>query len=646
MTTARLRTAPLAFLIPAALVAFAQAPPQEDANLGESPERYAQVKVLEGDAIIHKGDGEETLALGTPIAEGDVVESRARGVLQLGDGTRIAFGPRTRFRIAALFADQAGTREVLLRLDYGRIRVRLGAQSEARVRIDTPSGTETLANRADATLEVGTDGTVRHRVHAGRSSFANEQGRVTVQAGERLTVYSGHDKLDRLNDFNTYDEDDFDHWAEPMLMVRRGESASRVPPEIRYYADDLDGHGRWTYVEEDSAWCWSPSGVAADWRPYTSGRWGAYAGGMTWIADEPWGYVTHHHGRWGWGASLGWYWIPGVYYSPAWVAWQSSDLYFGWAPLGYYNRPVSWGYGAWGGGGCWNVVNVNFVNQRNLRGRFHEDPRIIRTFNQGTGATTWTPGGPARSGGAGPWFRGRLMVTPSEFRDPAQIQRVATQRDLSRDRVTSYERAAQAATGRTILRREIAPERPATPGAAAPAPRGFEGGRPTVSQRPILRETPQGRSGSPAPSRSDGGSRPEGGRPTQTDRPMGREVPQERPNPAPRSEPARPGFERPRQEDRRPEPSQDRPRLEERRPDPPQRREAPPQERRPDPPQPRQEAPRQDYRPAPRQEPRPEPRQESRPAPRQESRPEPRQESRPAPSSRGEARPSRDNTPR
>ena len=60
---------------------------------------------------------------------------------------------------------------------------------------------------------------------------------------------------------------------------------------------------------------------------------------MTWVSPEPWGYVTYHHGRWGWTASIGWFWIPGVYYAPAWVAWQSDDAYFGWAPLGYDNAP-------------------------------------------------------------------------------------------------------------------------------------------------------------------------------------------------------------------------------------------------------------------------------------------------------------------
>ena len=46
----------LGLLVPAALVALAPGlraqAPEEEADLGESPERYAQVKVLEGEATI------------------------------------------------------------------------------------------------------------------------------------------------------------------------------------------------------------------------------------------------------------------------------------------------------------------------------------------------------------------------------------------------------------------------------------------------------------------------------------------------------------------------------------------------------------------------------------------------------------------
>jgi hypothetical protein len=483
-------------LVPAAMLAPAPTlraeTPDEDLYLGESPERYAQVKIVEGDVRIQKGEGEEALTRGTPIAEGDVVESRGRGVLQLGDGTRIAFGPGTRFQVAALFADKKGERQVLLRLDYGRIRIALGAQSGARIRVDTLSGTATLADKASATCEVERDRTVRLRVHSGRISFANDAHQNILAAGERLTVYGSQDRLDRVRSFNTCESDDFDGWCEDSFAIRRRASWDRVPREIRYYADDLDDNGEWIYVDETSSWCWRPTGVSAEWRPYWHGRWGAYAGGMTWVSDEPWGYVTYHHGRWGWGTSFGWYWIPGVHYSPAWVAWNTFDSYFGWAPLGYWNAPCTWGYGAWGGGHCWNVVNMGHIGRSHLHTHTHSDMNIIRTFNHTTG------GGPRPL--TPPWQRGPLVVTRNEINNPAQFQRVVVQRPLLRERVQTYDRLAQTTTGRSILRRDLVQPGTGTHGTAAtPAGPGRDGTgassgfrraeeRRSVNSRPLIRE--------------------------------------------------------------------------------------------------------------------------------------------------------------
>jgi hypothetical protein len=442
---------------PAALVLLAPGlgaqAPATIPDLGESPERYAEVKLLEGSATIHKGESDEELALGVPVAEGDTLDTQGRGILQLGDGSRIAFDRGSRFQVAELFSDAKGVREVLLKLEYGRLRVRMGAQSGAQVRVDTPAGAGTLENRADASFQAADDHSLEHWVTEGRTSFANRSGRTTVRAGEQLAVSGSQDGLDRVTDFNTFDQDDFDTWCNPLLNLPRSASAARVPPEIRYYADDLDGYGNWVYVPDCGTWCWCPAGVADDWRPYWDGRWACYPGGMTWISTEPWGYVTYHFGRWGWGAGLGWYWIPGVYYSPAWVAWGCSDLYFGWAPLGFYNFPVAWGYGPWRGGYAWNVVNSNFINSRNLGSRTVVSASVVAAFN--------------RPGAA---YQGRMLVTQAEFRDPAQVQQVARQRGLLQQRTAAYAQA----TGHTLL--------PAQAGGG-----GFEATRPAV-QHPVLRE--------------------------------------------------------------------------------------------------------------------------------------------------------------
>jgi hypothetical protein len=79
---------------------------------------------------------------------------------------------------------------------------------------------------------------------------------------------------------------------------------------------------------------------------------------MTWVSYEPWGEIPHHYGRWVHVDHVGWGWVPGYTYSPAWVTWAVVDGCVGWAPLppvGYryprYHRyhfsghPVDYGYG-------------------------------------------------------------------------------------------------------------------------------------------------------------------------------------------------------------------------------------------------------------------------------------------------------------
>jgi hypothetical protein len=38
---------------------------------------------------------------------------------------------------------------------------------------------------------------------------------------------------------------------------------------------------------------------------------------------------------------LGWYWVPGNVWGPAWVSWASGGDYIGWCPLGHDDRPAA-----------------------------------------------------------------------------------------------------------------------------------------------------------------------------------------------------------------------------------------------------------------------------------------------------------------
>jgi hypothetical protein len=99
----------------------------------------------------------------------------------------------------------------------------------------------------------------------------------------------------------------------------------------QYFHQRLSPYGQWgrhaRYGE-----VWRPR-VAAGWRPYTTGHWVYTDYGWAWAADESWGWAPFHYGRWYHDAGLGWGWVPGNVWAPAWVDWRNGGGYVGWAAL-------------------------------------------------------------------------------------------------------------------------------------------------------------------------------------------------------------------------------------------------------------------------------------------------------------------------
>jgi len=95
----------------------------------------------------------------------------------------------------------------------------------------------------------------------------------------------------------------------------------------------LQSYGTWVDLPQYGR-CFQPSGVSADWQPYTMGHWEWTDAGWYWVSDEPWGWACFHYGTWTQDPRFGWCWIPGTDWAPSWVSWRYSDDYIGWAPTG------------------------------------------------------------------------------------------------------------------------------------------------------------------------------------------------------------------------------------------------------------------------------------------------------------------------
>lgn len=135
------------------------------------------------------------------------------------------------------------------------------------------------------------------------------------------------------------------------------------------FYNELSPYGQW--VEDyDYGYLWIPH-VNRNFQPYASdGYWTMTNYGNTWVSDFSWGWAPFHYGRWIQDDFLGWAWMPGYEWAPAWVSWRSGGGQYGWAPMGPRMR-----------------VNVNvhipwshwtFLPQRQMYGR-----NMHRYYNRG-----------------------------------------------------------------------------------------------------------------------------------------------------------------------------------------------------------------------------------------------------------------------
>jgi hypothetical protein len=118
--------------------------------------------------------------------------------------------------------------------------------------------------------------------------------------------------------------------------VNRARAVSGAGPTSGYstFYTKLEPHGAWLETA-DYGYVWQPREAESSrsWRPYTNGRWVYTDAGWTWISEEPFGWATYHYGRWTRLRGIGWVWVPGQQWAPAWVSWRKSNDYVGWAPL-------------------------------------------------------------------------------------------------------------------------------------------------------------------------------------------------------------------------------------------------------------------------------------------------------------------------
>ncbi|MFP6873125.1 MAG: DUF6600 domain-containing protein [Verrucomicrobiales bacterium] len=141
------------------------------------------------------------------------------------------------------------------------------------------------------------------------------------------------------------------------------------------FGEALNPYGEW-FTTEPYGEIWQPSIASsnATWAPYTNGGWHSTDAGWHFTSSDPWGWACYHYGRWIRYHDIGWCWVPGRQWAPAWVSWRISDSHIGWCPL---PPSATWsprtGIGNWIDARCnlgpthYNFVSVSNFGSRNCK---------------------------------------------------------------------------------------------------------------------------------------------------------------------------------------------------------------------------------------------------------------------------------------
>ncbi len=175
------------------------------------------------------------------------------------------------------------------------------------------------------------------------------------------------------------------------------------PPDQQTFEQSLSPYGHWVETPEYGR-VWIPD-EGTDWQPYTDGQWVDTDYGWTFASTVPWGWAVFHYGRWGFGPELGWFWVPGFTWAPAWVGWRSYSGFACWSPLAPRGFVL---HGRWPG---WVVVDrqhftrpiPRFALPRHQAGSIAHAASPVRGFasmRAGWGAGAARGGATPRSGGS------------------------------------------------------------------------------------------------------------------------------------------------------------------------------------------------------------------------------------------------------
>ncbi|HME95394.1 MAG TPA: DUF6600 domain-containing protein [Methylomirabilota bacterium] len=364
---------------PAAAPSAGEAGAQSDATAATPP----RLSYTDGDVSFWRPGGDDWVPaqVNTPLAAGDQLYTGNRGHLEIQLDAR---GFVRGWGDSQIGIENHEPDFLQLKIAAGHVSLDLRALDPGRaIELDTPAAAFTIDRPGYFRVDVTPDRTsfiTRRGGTATMTTVASGGGQsVAVATSEQVVLGADGAAGQR---FVAPEPDVWDRWNYARTDALVDTVSARYAPEGISGIDDLDQHGTWRVVSEYGS-VWVPDGVAADWAPYTTGRWiWDPRFGWSWVDVAPWGWAPYHYGRW---VHLGavWAWAPGPVvvrpvYAPALVAFFGAPgvhvavgaPFVSWVALGWGEPCVPWwgrpgfvGRPWWGGWGGPRVVNNVVINR-------------------------------------------------------------------------------------------------------------------------------------------------------------------------------------------------------------------------------------------------------------------------------------------
>lgn len=314
--------------------------------------------------VVVRSDGlREEAVVNLPLGPGDTVitPAEARCEVQFDSGTVVRLDYASSLKIETVMARSLSSFNDIsnLFLARGRMFIMYKEYDRAEIlQVLLPQASVKLKHNTVALMGTEPGGQAEVGVEYGRADVMfgpDETSTVkkSLKKGERLDfsvegrVTAG--LLDLGGPFAVWNKEmnrSFEKMHEGIAALPK--PIQKLPPSVFYFAQKYGNlNGEWVW-NDLYGYVWRPyidrSIYPWGWQPYFYGHWNYFNGQLFWVPDEPWGWVPYHLGVWQWDKKLGWVWIPGSLFAPAWVDWEFFFGYVGWRPWSLFDWYYS-GYG-------------------------------------------------------------------------------------------------------------------------------------------------------------------------------------------------------------------------------------------------------------------------------------------------------------